>query len=376
MRIAVNARFLLKDKLEGIGWFTHEVCRRLVNDHPEHEFLFVFDRFFDQDFIFASNVIGVPLPPPARHPLLWYCWFEWSLPFLFRQYQPDVFFSPDGYLSLRSKAPTAMVTHDIAHVHFPEQLPLLVRKYYHYFVPRYIKKAESIITVSNFVKNDIVSTYKVPEKKIRVACNGAREAFRPLEEAEKAKIKAQYSKGADYFFYLGAVHPRKNVHRLIQAFDLFKQQNNLPVKLLIGGRFAWQTGEVKTAYEQAIHQSDIHFLGYLKEEEVPGLMGAATALTYPSNFEGFGIPILEALHCDVPVITSEVSSMPEVAGEAGILVNPEKVHEIAAAMKVVLVDEKKRSGMIEEGREWRKQFSWEKAAEVCYQGILDAVEGR
>ncbi len=375
MRIAVNTRFLLKDKLEGIGWFTNEVCRQLVQDHPEHEFLFIFDRPFNQDFIFAPNVQGVHLPPPARHPLLWYFWFEWSLPVLFNRYRPDVFFSTDGYLSIRSKVPTAMVIHDIAHVHFPEQVPPLVRKYYQYFVPRYLNKAQSIITVSDFVKNDIVSTYGVAEKKISVACNGARNTFRPLSEEEKKRVRAEYSDGNPYFFYLGAVHPRKNVHRLIQAFDLFKQKNDHPIQLLIGGRFAWQTGAVKAAYEQAHHKENIRFLGYLDEAALPRLMGAAEALTYPSNFEGFGIPILEALHCDVPVLTSKVSSMPEVAGKAGILVDPENMEELASAMQAVVFDEKKRMDMVRAGREQRKKFSWKKAADVCYQGLLDALEG-
>lgn len=373
MRIAVNTRFLLPDRLEGIGWFTHEVLKRLVAQFPDHEYLFIFDRPFSEQFVFSSNVQPIHLPPPARHPFLWYTWFEWSIPLLFRKYRPDVFFSPDGYASLRSKVPTAMVIHDLAYVHFPEQIPSLARKYYQHFIPRYLHNVENILTVSSFVKNDILATYpEIPEEKISIACNGVREGFRPLSEEEGRKVKTQFSQGQDYFFYVGAVHPRKNVHRLIQAFDVFKGQSQHPIKLLIGGRFAWQTGEVKSAFESAVHQKDIEFLGYLPEEQLFQLMGAATALTYPSNFEGFGIPVLEALYCEVPVITSKVSSMPEVAGPGGLLVDPGSVREIAEAMEQIVFRDSLRQQLIAQGRQWRTRFSWEKAAEVCYQAIEQA----
>ncbi len=374
MRIAVNTRFLIANKLEGIGWFTHEVLKRMVRSHPEHEFLFLFDRPFSEDFVFSSNVKPIKIFPPARHPVLWYLWFEHALPYIFKKHKPDIFFSPDGYLSLKTRVPTAMVIHDLAYLHFPDQVPSLVKKYYHHFIPRYLKKAQQIITVSSFVKEDILNHYAIESQKINVACNGAREVFRPLNANEKEKIKTKFSQGKDYFFYLGAVHPRKNVHRLIKAFDIFKKKKEHPIQLLIGGRFAWQTGEVKNAYDSSAYQEDIHFLGYLQEEETPGLMGAASALVYPSNFEGFGIPILEALHCDVPVITSNISSMPEVAGPAGILINPVNTHEIATAMEAIIFDKEKRASLIEAGKEWRGHFSWEKAEKVCFESINKAVE--
>jgi glycosyltransferase involved in cell wall biosynthesis len=374
MRIAVNTRFLIPDRLEGIGWFTHEVVKRMVTQFPEHEYLFIFDRPFSEQFVFSSNVRPIHLPPPARHPFLWYAWFEWSIPFLFKKYRPDVFFSPDGYASLRSKVPTAMVIHDLAYVHFPEQIPSLARKYYQHFIPRYLHNVENIVTVSSFVKNDILATYpKISEEKISIACNGVREGFRPLSKEEQQEVKTQFSQGQDYFFYVGAVHPRKNVHRLIQAFDLFKGQSKHPMKLLIGGRFAWQTGEVKAAFESAVHQKDIEFLGYLPEEQLFQLMGAATALTYPSNFEGFGIPVLEALYCDIPVITSNVSSLPEVAGPGGLLVDPKNIHQMAEAMGQIAFENALRQQLISQARQWRTRFSWDKATEACYQAIEQAV---
>ncbi|HAD33931.1 MAG TPA: glycosyltransferase family 1 protein, partial [Chitinophagaceae bacterium] len=129
MKIAVNARFLLKGKLEGIGWFTHEIIRRVVNMHPEHQFIFFFDRPFDSSFLYAKNVEAVILNPPARHPFLWWIWFEWAIPRALKKYQADMFISTDGFLSLRTQTPTLLVMHDLAFEHFPEHLPLKFRWY-------------------------------------------------------------------------------------------------------------------------------------------------------------------------------------------------------------------------------------------------------
>jgi len=374
MRIAVNTRFLLTKKLEGIGWFTYEVVRRLVQAHPEHEFIFLFDRPYDPQFIFGKNVTPVVLFPPARHPVLWLWWFEWSVPRALEKYQADVFLSPDGYCSLRASTPTVMVTHDIAHVHLPGHIPAKFRYYYNFFVPRYLRRAERIVTVSEFSKRDIAQHYEIHNEKITVACNGVREDFQPLSEAEKNAVKQQYADGQDYFFYVGAVHPRKNVHRLILAFDTFKKQTQAPVKLLIGGRFAWQTGEVKAAYDTASCKDDIVFLGYIPDAELPRLMGAALALTYVSLFEGFGVPVLEALHCEVPLLTSNVSSLPEVAGDAGLLVNPLNVEAIANGLQQLYNDTALREKLIAAGKIQREKFTWERAAAIVWDNISQALK--
>jgi len=366
MKIAINTRFLLKDKLEGIGWFSHEIIRRIVNQHPEDEFLFLFDRPYHADFIYAKNVEAVIINPPARHPLLWYTWFESAVPRVLKKWQPDVFFSPDGYCSLKSSTKTLMVTHDLAHLHFPEQVPYLARKYYQRYVPQYLNRADKVVAVSEFTKQDIIKNYSLPTDKVKVVYNACRTDFKPLPEGAQQKIRDQYSNGFPYFFYLGAVHPRKNVHRLIEAFDQFKQQTNAPHQLLIGGRFAWQTGPVKTAYDNAQRQQDIVFLDYLDNTATPKLMAAAFAFVYPSLFEGFGIPVLEAMHTDTPVITSNVSSLPEVAGDAALLVNPMVSKEIEKAMLQLYNEMDLRQTLIQNGRVQRQQFDWDKSAARIY----------
>jgi len=370
MRIAINTRFLIRDKMEGLGWHNYELCRELVRQHPEDEFLFLFDRPFDRDFLFADNVRGVFLPPPARRPLLWYLWFEWAIPTYFRYWRPDVFFSPDGYCSLRTRVPTLMLVHDIAYQHYPEQIPDWGLRYYEKYIPQFLQRADHICAISEFGKRDLLAHYDLPAEKISVAPNALRGDFAPIPAERQAAIRAQYTDGQPYFFYLGAVHPRKNIARLIRAFDQFKQATGAPVKLLIGGRLAWQTGDIREAYEASPYRSDIQLLGYVAEQELPELLGSALALTYVSLFEGFGLPILEALHAEVPVITSDRSSMPEVAGAAALLVDPESVDSIAQAMQGIWIEPALRQNLIATGRVQREKYSWAETIRVVYEQLI------
>ncbi|MEM1327152.1 MAG: glycosyltransferase family 1 protein [Bacteroidota bacterium] len=375
MRIAINTRFLLKDKLEGIGWYTYQVAKRLVEQYPEHTFIFLFDRPYAETFIFGDNVMPVVLAPPARHPILFTIWFEWSVVRALKKYKADVFLSTDNFCALRTKVPTVLVTHDLAFLHFPEQVSRINLAYYRYFTHRFLQKANQIVSVSEATRQDIRENYPIVKAPIYISGNGCRDMFRPLEQQEKEAVKAKYTDGKDYFFYIGAVHPRKNVNRLIVAFSAFKKSTRSEVKLLIGGRLAWQTGVVKEVYEVSDYQEDIQFLGYVEDEELPRLLGAALGLTYVSLFEGFGVPLLEAMYAEVPVLTSNVSSMPEVVGEAAILIDPKRVEAIKSGMIRIYEDEKLRTGLIEKGSVQRQRYSWERAAEVVYEAIEAAALG-
>lgn len=375
MKIAVNTRFLLKGKMEGIGRFTYEVLRRIVAEHPEDEFIFFFDRKYDPAFVFAPNVTPVVLFPPARHPFLFIWWFEYSLSAALKKYQPDVFLSTDNFCVLNTKVPTVLVMHDIAYTHFPELVSKTERWYYQKYTPRFIQRAERIVTVSEFTRDDILTQFPVPESKFDIACNGCDPHFRPLPDSEQEKVREQFTAGLPYFIYVGAIHPRKNVHRLIWAFEKFKMQTQSPAKLVIVGREAWMTDQVRKIYEANAYKKDILFTGYVAREALPKLMASALALVYPSLLEGFGIPVLEAMYAEVPIITSNVSSLPEVAGKAAIYVNPNFVKEIANAMILIWESEELRQNLVERGREQRQRFTWEKAAEVVYKNLEEAVAG-
>jgi glycosyltransferase involved in cell wall biosynthesis len=373
MRIAVNTRFLLKDKLEGIGWFTYESLKHITIAHPEHEFIFLFDRPYAREFIFADNITPVVLFPPARHPFLWYVWFEMAVPKALKKYKPDVFLSTDGYLSLKADCKQVLVVHDLAFEHFSNHLNGLALKYYRHFTPRYVKKASRIATVSDYTKKDICETYHVPPEKIDVVYNGSNARFKPLGKTEQQQVRGQYSAGHPYFIYAGAIQPRKNISNLFLAFDIFKATDKLGHKLIIAGRKAWETDEAMETHADMKHKDDVIFLGHLKQEELSQLMASSEALVYVSLFEGFGIPIVEAMSCDVPVITSNISSMPEVAGKAGILVDPYSKEEIAAAMHTITSDFGLREKLIEEGRKQRTKFSWQQTGERLWETMMKVV---
>ena len=369
MRIAINTRFLLKDKLEGIGWYTHEVVKRMVLNHPEHEFIFLFDRPYDEAFIFNENVIPVVVYPPARHPILWWWWFHIAVPRKLKQYKADVFFSPDAFLALTSKVPTAMVVHDVAFKHFPDQVPPLVNWFYQRFMPKYLKKAQKVLTVSNFVKEDILKYYPLDPDKIVVVPNGSRLQFQPIESTVQEKVKKKYSDGVPYFLYIGSVHPRKNIDRLLLAFDEFKKRTNAPTKLLIGGRLTWQTKKVKTTFEQMYFREDVSFLGYLEEDALAEILGSALALVYISLSEGFGLPVLEAMQSGVPVITSNTTSLREIGLGAAILVKPTEVEAIVYGMKKIYEDSSYKEFLVQKGMERANEYSWDKTSERVYQTI-------
>ncbi len=373
MRIAVNMRFVIPGKLEGIGWYSFEVATRMARMHPEHQFIFLFDRTVDAGAFRAPNIEVYSIAPPARHPLLWYFWFEMALPAALKRYKADLFFSPDGFCSLRSNIPTLMVVHDLAFEHYPDFVPALVSRYYRHFSPRYAKRAERIVAVSQASSADLQFSYHIPAEKISVVYNGANERYSPLSPDEKVRARQRFGEGHDYFIYVGSVHPRKNLVRLLQAFDQFAH-SVADQRLLIAGRMAWQSGPVQQLLKGLVHRPRIQFAGHLEPEELQLALGGATALLYPSLFEGFGIPILEAFRAAVPVMTSNRSSMPEVAGNAALLVNPEDIEEMAGAMLRLSREENLRQKLIADGLEQALRFSWDQCASQTWQALEKVLQ--
>ena len=372
MKIAVNTRLLLKNRLEGIGWVAYETLRRMVKDHPDVEFYFIFDREPDPMFIFGDNVKPVVLFPQARHPFLFIWFFEFSVTKALKKIKPDLFFSPDGYLSLRSDVPQMTQFHDLNFEHFPKDMPRIHLWHYKKYFPKFARKAKRIVTVSEFSKQDIVDCYGVDPQKIDVAYNGVNEIFKPLSETEILEIRGKYSGGFPYFMFVGSLHPRKNLARLFSAFDRFKSYNRNDVKLVIVGEKRWWTEPIQRAYDAMSCKDDVVFVGRLSAEDLHRVTAAALASVYVSYFEGFGIPILEAFKCETPVITSNVTSMPEVAKDAALLVDPFNEDSIAKAMIKVL-DDKVRERLIEKGRERAKDFSWDKAADDIWNSLIKAI---
>lgn len=370
MKIAVNTRLLLKGKLEGIGWFTYQTLKLMVERHPEHEFIFIFDRPYDPSFIFGKNVTPVVVGPPARHPVLFYLWLDWSVAFVLRKYKVDVFLSPDGFGSLSTNVPTCLVIHDLAFEHYPEHLKKSHSFYFRKFTPLFAKKAKRIVTVSEYSKQDIAARYNIAPEKIAVSNNAAHEEYVPLSWEAREKVKEKYTGGCEYFIFAGALHPRKNVVNLLKAFIRFKKRNRSNMKLVIVGRMAWNYKEVVEMKNEMPFKEDVIWLGYLDVQELANVMGAAYLLVYASLFEGFGIPIIEAYKCSVPAVVSNTSSMPEVAGDAALIADPNDYRNIAEQMTALYKDEMLRNKLVAQTQIQAAKYTWEKAAEILWENIL------
>lgn len=369
MEIVVNTRLLINNKLEGMGWFTYETLKRITQKHPEHHFVFLFDRYYDEEFLFADNVTPLVLSPQARHPFLFYWWFEFSVAGFLNRFKPDLFLSPDGYLSLKAKCKQLAVIHDINFEHYPNDVSWIVRKYYKHFFPKFARKATRIATVSEFSKKDIVDCYKINANNIDVVYNGCNDLYKPISKELQQTTKQKFSSSCEYFLFVGSLHPRKNIARLFQAFDQFKSTENSSVKLVIvGEKYRW-TNEIKSAYLNMKFKEDVVFTGRLNTEELHHVIASALAMTYIPYFEGFGIPILEAMNCETPVITSNITSMPEVAENAALLVDPFSIQSISSAMISIYKDENLRNSLIEKGRKRKLDFSWDKTADELWESI-------
>ncbi len=374
MRIAVNTRLLLKGKLEGIGWFTFETLERITKAHPQHEFIFIFDRKPDPSFIFSENVKAVVAHPQARHPILWYLFFEYGVYRILRKHKPDVFLSPDGWLSLRSKVKQVAVIHDLNFEAHPEFLPGHIAKYYQWFFPRFARKATRIATVSEFTKQDLNQRYNVPLSRIDVVYNGANTLFKPLNITEVEAVRAEVSDGKPYFLFVGLIHPRKNLENQLRAFDAFKSENGGDFKFIIVGARHWWSKGLDHILETTKFKDDIIFLGRQDMDSLVKIYGGAFALLYVSYFEGFGIPILEGFHAEIPIITSNKSSMPEICGDAGLVADPNSVAEIAQAMHNLAESESLRTDLVSRGRLQRQKFSWDNTAAALWESVVMATQ--
>lgn len=372
MRILVNTRFLLKDKLEGIGLYTFEVLKRLVDRYPEHEFYFAFDRPFDSRFCFGVNVFPLVLFPPARHPFLFWWWFEVAIPRAYKQFNCDAFFSPDGFTTLsKAIAKNVITIHDLAYLHYPQQVRGLMRQYYRRFIPKFIDQASSVITVSQASHDDIISYFPKAGSKTTWVYNGVSHSFVGVSPEDAMKVKQVWSSAQDYFIMIGAIHPRKNIPRTVNAFTEFKKRTGSKTKLLIVGRKGWKSDASETSISQSSESQDIHQTGYVSDDDLALLLASSKGLLYTSLFEGFGLPIAAAMKCEIPVLTSDRSSMIEVAGEAALLADPTDSESIVKCLIRLDNDEDLRSSLIQAGKVRANDFDWDITANHLAKILFD-----
>ncbi len=373
MQIIVNTRLLLKGKMDGIGRFTHETLSRLVKLHPDWHFIFLFDRPHNPEFIYSENVTPIELFPPARHPILIHWYYQWSVRRLLKQFKPDLFYSPDAHGVVNPPCKQLITIHDINFEHFPDDLPFKYKYYIPYMSKRYAKSIHtSINTVSDFSRKDIAEKYQIDANDIRVIGNGVSDHFKPLSQFEKEKVRQIFSVGEPYYFFVGTIHPRKNLANMIKAFDAFKAETKSSIKFLISGS-AWSKNDIEQLFSGIHHKSDVVYLGKVKDEYLPQLIAAAEALLYVSKFEGFGIPILEGFACQTPVITSTISALPEIAGDAAILADPDNILDIKDKLKLLYNNTDLQAQLIAKGIMRKNEFTWDIMAHRLSQNMQAVI---
>lgn len=375
MNIAVNTRLLIKDRLDGMGWFSYETLKRITLAHPEHQFYFLFDRPYNKEFIFSANITPVVLPPPSRHPILWFLWLEVSVHRFLRKNKMDVFVSPDGFMPLRTSTPVVNVIHDINFFHRPADLPFFSRNYYNFFFPRFAKNASRVGTVSEYSATDISQSYEIERSKIDIYHNGVNDIYNPISEEQIKIVRNNISGGFPYFIFVGTLHPRKNVANLLRAYDNFMSERKPLIKMVIVGEKMFLTSDIQQVLKGMKYKDYVIFTGRLSPGELHKVMAASLAMTFIPYFEGFGIPVIEAMKCGIPVITSNVTSLPEVGGDAVLYSDPDDVEKTAVNMGKIADNENLRKEYSEKGLERVEQFSWDHTAEKFWKSIEKVLHG-
>ncbi len=374
MVIAVNAIFFQQNLLEGYGNYAFEIISRLVESHPEHDFVWVIDSPYNHSVLTAPNLKSIQVGPPARNVPAFLYWYNISAVLALRKIKPDIWIQPYGFCSLTSKIPQLLVVQDLAFLHFPNQISWLQQWHYKIFTPNFLRKATNIITVSEFSKKDIHLQYPTIKKSIKVISGAANKGFAPISWEEKEQLKEAYTDGYEFFLSVGGISPRKNMMNLLKAFSLFKKWHKSNMKLVFVGRLAWQYQAFQEKLKTYKYRNDVILTGYLPDAVLQKLTASAYASLYISDFEGFGLPIVEAMQSGVPVITANNSSMAEVGGDAVLYADAKNPAAIAAQMQILYKDEKIRETLIQKGLQSALHYNWDAAAELFWQEILNTVK--
>lgn len=380
MRIGIDIRCLEEGRKTGVEEYTLNLLENIFKLDKENEYVLFLNSFkgskINTDWLKKySNVKikGFKYPNKFLNLLSWY--LNWpKIDNLLGKL--DVFFMPNINFGSVSRETKLMLTvHDLSFELFPETFSLK-RRLWHFFVnPKKIcKKAEKIIAVSESTKNDISNFYDIPKEKIKVIHSAVSNDFQVISRNDQKMLetKKKYNLPYNFILYLGAMEPRKNIIGIILAYNQLRRIKNQELdkyKLVIAGAKGWKEKEILEEIKKSPFRKDILNIGFVNSEDKPYLYNLASLFIYPSLFEGFGFPPLEAMRCGVPVITSNNSSLPEIVGNAGIMIDPERPDEIYKAMKEILLNKDLRNKLQKRGLEKAQDFDWKLSAEKFLEEI-------
>lgn len=375
MRIAIDGIPLAEPKT-GIGHYTFELARGLAALAPEHDFELV--AHVPIEAAVESTFDSVPLPANLRavHAptnALSKRWWTIGLPLYVQRRGVALFHGTNYKVPLWNRCRTIVTIHDLSlllHSHTHEEE--LVRRA-RLRLPATARMASKIITDSESVKREICEHLRIRPEKIAVVPLAPRRAFRPVATADSASARLRLGVADEFILFVGTVEPRKNLVTLVRAFEELTRRTELRPQLVIAGQKGWLTDELFALIEQSGLGPRILFTGYIPDEDLAALYSSCRVCVYPSLYEGFGLPVIEAFACGTPVLTSLTTSLPEVAGDAALLVDPESVDAIAAALARLVGDEALRLSLRERGLQRAAHFAWPQVAQRVQQ-VLTSVQ--
>lgn len=359
LRIGIDATALPPRPFGAANYIIH-LIHALPQVAPTHAYIVFAKPEHVSWFAGRSGLRVVNARLPAR--LLRIVWEQTVLPWLVHQERLDLLHSPHYTMPFAVRCPTVVTFHDMTFLLYPEAHLLYKRLFFRGIMPLAARRADALIAISESTRADILRLLKPAAEKVFAVPYGVAPLFRPVKDC--AAIEAicnRYSLPRQFILYVGNLEPRKNLPVLLQAFARLTQRG-LPHALVLAGSRGWKDAEIFSTMKELGLASRVCFPGYIPQPDLPALYSAADLFVYPSLYEGFGLPVLEALACGIPVITSNVSSMPEVAGDAGILVNPRRVDELADALWRILTDRELHDELARKGVERAQMFSWTRTA--------------
>lgn len=373
MVIVVDTRFLLNNHEEGYAYFIYENFRHIVSTNPDHDFIFVFDRLYETNFLLGKNIKTAIVSPVASGPLFWKFWYDVRIPALLKKHKADVFVATSDICSLTTRIPQCLLLHDLSFLHSPFFGKKSHATFYKRYTQKFLNKVRSIVVPSSFSKQTITQHYEVDLKKLVVMPYAVNDMFRTVDDAERSEIKNKLTGGKEYFVNTAIIHPRENLVNLLKAFSIFKKRQASNWKLVFTGKPGAAYKDFTEGLKTYKYRSDVVLAGDLTEKEKSRILGSAYALVHPSFDKDFAMPVLEAMRSNVPVITSNDSSMQEMAQDAALNCNPEQQNDIAEKMMLLYKDENLRQRLIEKGRTIAEQYDWKKSSDALWQGIVNAV---
>lgn len=370
MRIGIEATPYYRN-VAGSGIFVRNIVRSLQRAKREEVSFILFSSKRENDIAMEQKK---NLPARFLKGMLDILRMQVLLPLESKKQGIHVLFCP-AYLSpLFPTCPVVVAMHDMSFRRYPWTLDRLYLFYLQILLPLSARKAKLLVTISEFSKREMTQCLKIPPEKIRVVPLACGEHFLVVEEeGQISAFRKKHNLLRPFILFVGTLEPRKNILRLLEAFRILKEEDRaFDYQLVLCGPKGWSYRDIFRKVRKFRLEKEIIYLGYLPDEELPLLYNAARGLIYPSLYEGFGLPVFEAMACGCPVVTSNTSALPETAGDAALLVDPEDTRAIARAIIRITGDEKLRYEMIQKGLERVRAFSWEKTALGIFEVLREA----